>query len=285
MNGELNSTAIDLMVEITLLQRLNKSLVGQNQALNLTVTELSNQVDELELVNDKLTTTTNTLWTSIDRLSNETATLSMMNEELNFTVIDLRNEITNLTGEVDRLNRLTVNLATLVPFLNETASSIDQSLDNVTDFLARQIDTNRVLVMESLENLYRQRTSSWDCDFREFFLTEPFVSNRNASIGTGSYPEVMDYIDERILSDLCLDKTDFEAFLGNYVNSADLSNASFDQLQQAVGEYTGLAIQYYFTPGFAPNSLTSTEWAEASYDCKNLSPSVSFRFSNVPVLQ
>jgi uncharacterized coiled-coil DUF342 family protein len=285
MNGQLNNTAIDLTVEINLLKRLNESLFGINKELNLTVADLSNQVDDLEVVNDELTKTTNTLWTSIGRLSNETATLSMMNEELNFAVTDLRNEVTNLTGEVDRLNRITANLATLVPFLNETASSIDQSLDNVTDFLAKQIDTNRMLVMETLENLYRQRTSSWDCDFREFFLTEPFVSNRTASIGTESYQDVIDYIDDRILSDLCLDNADFEAFLGNFVNAAQLSDASFYQLQQAVGEYTDLAIQYYFTPGFASNSITLSEWAEANYDCKNLPPTASFQFSNVPVLQ
>lgn len=285
MNGQLNTTAVDLMVEVNFLKELNESLAGRNQELNLTVSTLSNQVDELEVVNDQLTKTRNTLWVAIDRLVNETAALSMMNEELNVTVVGLGNEVANLTSEVDRMNRVTANLATLVTFLNDTASNIDQSFEDVTDYLAKQIDTNRILVMETLENLYRQRTSHWDCDFREFFLTESFVSDRNTSIGTGSFQEVMQYIDDRILSDLCLDKADFEAFLGAYINSTQLSNASFNQMQQAVGRYTDLAVQYYFTPDFATNSATPSEWEEASYDCKNLPSDVSFQFSDVTVFQ
>ena len=279
LNGQLNTTTLDLMVQVEDLKMLNESLVEQNRDLNSSIAVLSEEVKELDGVNERLTKTTKTLWVSIDKLTNETIELTMRNHELNLTVTDLKTEVSNMTGEIDRLNRITADLATLVTFLNDTASDMDESLEGVTAYLAEQISLNRALVMGSLKNLYLQRTSNWDCDFREYFLTESFTSNRNASIGTGSFEFVMDYIDERVLSDLCLEKSDFESFLGEYIDSAQLSDASFNQMQQAVGEYTDLALGFYFTANNTTNSITPTIWAEAKYECKSLPPDVSFRFA------
>jgi hypothetical protein len=169
----------------------------------------------------------------------------------------------------------------LVAFLDETSMNIDESFDAFTEYLAGQIASYRVLVLETLENLYRQRASFWDCDFREYFLVETFAVNRNSPVGASAYPEVIDYIEERVLSDLCLDTTDFELFLASeYVGSPQVWDASFNQLQQAVGLYTDLAVQYYFSSELT--DVSPDAWAEAQYNCDNLSQEVRFRHTLKP---
>jgi myosin heavy subunit len=285
LNTKLNSTVEELSNEVNDFKNENEFLVEINQGLNLTVTELSDKVQELDVFNDQLLKANSNLSKSVDHLVNETAKLAMMNEALNDTATDLRNEISSLSSEVDRLDRLTINLKNLVSFLNETALNIDESFDSMTDFLSKQIESNRVLVMETLENLYRQRISNWDCDFREFFLSEFFVSNRDAPIGIDLYPKAIGYIEERVLSDLCLNTVDFEGFLEEFMKLTKTSDASFNQLQQAAGQYTGLAVNYYFSPSAVTNSTTSVQWAEANYNCNNLPPESLFHYSTNPVIQ
>jgi uncharacterized coiled-coil DUF342 family protein len=285
LNIKLNSTVEELDKEVNDLKNENEILVEINQGLNLTIAELSDNLQELDMFNNQLSQANTNLSTSVDHLVNETAKLVLMNEELNFTVAALRHEVSSLSSDVDRLGRLTNNLKNLVSFLNETALNIDNSFDTIADYLSKQIESNRVLVMETLENLYRQRISNWDCDFREFFLTESFVSNRDAPIGIELYPKVIGYIEERVLSDLCLNTTDFEGFLEEGMNVTNKSDASFNKLQQAAGQYTDLAVNYYFSPSAETNSTTSVQWAEAKYNCNNLPPDSVFHYSEITVIQ
>lgn len=284
LNIELNSTVEELSIKATDFKKENEILVGINQDLNLTIADLSGKMQQLDVLNDQLSKANSNLSKSVDHLVNETAKLTMMNEELNVTTTDLRNEVSSLSSDVDRLDRLTINLKNLVSFLNETALNIDDSFDSMTDYLSKQIESNRVLVMETLENLYRQRISNWDCDFREFFLTEYFVSNRNASIGIELYPKVIAYIEERLLSELCLNTVDFEGFLEELMNLTNKGDTSFNQLQQGAGQYADLAVNYYFSPSAETNSTTPVQWAEANYNCHNLPPELVFHYSRKPMM-
>ena len=72
-------------------------------------------------------------------------------------------------------------------------------------------------------------------------------------------------MNNRVLSELCLDAADFDIFL----ESTYSSSLTVNQLYQGVALYTDKAMQYYF-PGPRESGLTQEEWATAGYDCENL---------------
>ena len=152
-------------------------------------------------------------------------------------------------------------LGILVSFLNETAGDIT---------------AYRVLVLETMQGLYMQRVTGWDCDFRSYFLTKPFATDRSAPIGQENYSDVLEYVDERVLSELCLSRSDFEGYLkAEYIQGGLLTT---NQLMKGVAAYTSNAIDYYF-PDDNDTGLTSLDWSEAGYKCENLPPDQMFRIS------
>jgi DNA repair exonuclease SbcCD ATPase subunit len=285
LNEELNETVVLLEMQVDKLEDQVTLYEMLNDDLNETARELTLKVDDLASLNRQISETNGQLWIAIEQLSNETSELSVLNEELNNTVSELGNQIARMAAEIDRLENISLNLATLVGFINKTALEFDETFDAFSAKIAQQIDYNRALVIETLENLYKQRTAFWDCDFREYFLTEQFVQNRWVPIGKEMYPRVLAYIEERILSDLCLSTSNFEEFLGyEFVGSLDRRfNISFNELQRAVGLYTDNAENYFFPSGNATGVLPST-WAAADYKCANLPPDAMYLYhSSSPV--
>ena len=271
LNIRLNESIAELAEQNQILRGNLDRFEGLNKDLNQTVNTLEGQVNRLEHANDELDRLNGNLWQAVDQLSNETAELSELNAQLNTTTIRLWAEVDTLSQEIDRLAALNVNLATLVSFVNETSVNIDDTFEEFTRYLSDQITGNRVLVMETLETLYLQRASFWDCDFREYFLTEEFTQNRNEPIGVEFFPEVLDYVHDRVLSDLCLSRDGFETFLviDGYVDLSP-SDASFNDVLRAVGRYTDLAIDHYFPRLQEDPGLTPQQWAKAQYNCLNL---------------
>lgn len=274
LNQQLEGTVQELDEQNEQLEGLVDIYSGLNQDLNRTVASLTNEVDRLGTINFELAQTNDDLWASIDVLSNETAALSVINDGLNLTVFALQDEVVELASEIDRLDALSEDLATVVSFLNETTITIDQTVDAFTDFLSQEITRNRILAMNSIRNLYRQRTGFWGCDFREYFLTEQFVQDRSAPIGSAKFPDVIDYVEEWVLSDLCLDTGDFVLYLAR--EHASPTDVSFDDMVQAVGAYTDLAMAYYF-PSSNQTGLSPTNWGEAHYNCDNLPQVLLYR--------
>ena len=276
LNAQFNETVVALRVEVSALEVQVDRYNELNDDLNQTAISLSSKVAQLEGVNQELSDTNQELWDTVEVLSNETIELSLINQDLQDQKMLLEEEIDEMGTEVDRLESLSKNLATVVSFLNATTVAIDQTVDRFTDFLAREIRRTRVMAMDSLRNNYQQSESFWNCDFREYFLGEPFVQNRNSPIGDEAFPEVLAYIDERVLSTMCLDVNDFLAFLRIG------SSVSFNDLLQTVGDYTDLAMLHYFPPNEETaqrnGGLDPDMWAEARHSCTNLQQSSLFRF-------
>ena len=166
--------------------------------------------------------------------------------------------------ENDRLEELNADLVTITKFLNTTAGALDDSLERVTEFLADQIVANQVLVLESLENTYLQRTGSWDCDYRDMYREFAFGRNFNEPIQDLGL--VLPYVEDRVLNELCLDLSDFETYLMATFPPDEVTSY---RLQRAVLVYTSEALDYYF-PEKDEFGLTPEDWADASFDCHNL---------------
>jgi len=283
-------------------QQLNATVVeleGINQDLNTTANRLEAQVDELEIINDELSLenerfrqlndelkeSTDELALEVGKLEENVGDLTARNAELRNLTIVLQGETDRLGDQVDSLNTtaaslaqenerlqsLNSNLATIVGFLNETNGEITETLEGVTEFLADQIVGNRQLLLANLENSFSSQINNWDCAFRDTFRGESFILDEDSPIGINNVGEVLAHVEDRILSEFCANRIDFENYLeGRY----GLSGMTANQLYQGVAIYTNDVLNYYFPDPGRPG-LTPDDWAEAGYDCVNV-PDFSF---------
>merc|ERR1711862_589887 len=118
-----------------------------------------------------------------------------------------------------------------------------------------------------------------DCAYRDMFRLDDFVNDDRLPIGAGSYPGVIEYVDERVLSELCLSTPDFEIYLDNRWVQQGVQPpvlATTNDLITSVQLYTMAAMDYYFPDRASEDGLSQTDWAEASHKCENLPPEKRF---------
>jgi len=286
LNIELNTNTGVLKRAIDELEGTVSDYTQQNDQLNSTLSNLTIKIDTIEDINTILTEMNSALNIDVNVLSNETATLFSANDQLQNSVWTLTDDVDSLNTQNERLKKLTSNLGTVVSFINETSLEIDDSMDGFVQTVANSILTQRNLAMDSAKSLSLQKKSYWDCDFREHFLTYTFTTNRDLPITASYYDDVMEYIDFRILDELCLDVQDYERFLLDYLQR-ELEDdtiqliqdvVSFHQIIRSVSKYADLANNYYFEDD--DNSpLNASIWNDARFECKNLIPTLHYRYS------
>jgi hypothetical protein len=280
LNGGLNMTALELQGSVEDLLEQNEEFATLNTRLNETNLALNSEVDRLENATSLLERQNEQLFLLTESLSSETAQLEFSNEQLNETVVGLEGMVVDFELENNRLTQLNSDLGTIVSFLNTTTANLDETFDAVSAFLAGQINVNTFLVLETLQNTYQQRLSSWDCDFRDAFRNRDFVSDGSIPIGADDYPAVVAYVDEQLLTELCLNQADFEQYLETAVVQGGVVppvSTTVNQLITGVQTYTNLAVDYYFPDnGDALGGLTDEDWLEASYNCENLPAELQF---------
>jgi hypothetical protein len=272
LSGSLNATNLALTEEVKELKSHNQNYAELNSNLNSTAIYLTAEVESLKITlahlvseNYALSNTTMALESIRDHLNNLTV-------EQNETLIELQVTLDSFKEENDRLQDLNADFISILGFLNETSLGIDTSLSQITDFLSSQIAASEVLVLESLENTMRQRIGSWDCDYRDIFREQTYGSDYSAPITERS--RVLDYVDERVLSELCLSRDDFDSYLSFRFPQGLTSYRLF----RGVLEYTSKALDFYF-PEEGEFGLSGSSWSDAAYACKNLR--TIFRWSDM----
>jgi methyl-accepting chemotaxis protein len=328
LNQDLKETAVrlaisvhELNVSVTNLQIVNQQLREENvrysvlnDALQGTARNLSDTVDQLQDNVGNLTLQNQELASTTTFLKEETERLNGLNDDLSRTVLMLNESLTDITAANAKLSSLNTDLSRIVSFLNDTTTNttntINHTLDELTRAISEQIAINRVAVVQSLENRYMQQAMFWDCSFRDVFRGESFIldedspiilagndnmTTTNSSSSSNNYIRVMEYVEDRVLSKLCLDASDFERYIMDimmmYNESAAGAGAgaaasatptptptptpirqlSANKIYRAVAEYTMAAMSYYF-PAKGEEGLTVDDWAEAKLDCHDVPP-------------
>jgi regulator of replication initiation timing len=275
LNGVLNASIADLGQQNDILEEQVENYAQTNAALNATKNDLSSEVGNLKGEVDRLEIENEDLAEAVTLLFSEVGSLTNTTNDLNTTVIELDKHVGDLTNENNRLETLVNNLETVVSFLGEASTSLQESYEAVSEFLATQITYYRTLVTDTVQNTYIRQLSNWDCAYRGIFAFEDFAEpgNGDMPIGEDKYDDVMKYVDQRVLSKLCLSMSDFELYLENkYVNQGSDRpvEVTTDQLLSAVQLYTLEVFDYYFPDKGDVGGLTEADWAEASYDCEKL---------------
>jgi len=272
LNDRLNDTVAELKEQNGVLKEQVDTFADLNQDLNATVIDLKQEVDRLEGQVTNFTLENDRLEDLVSSLSNETDTLTNLTNVLQDNVDRLKGEVTQLKTENGRLATNIDNLQTVIEFWDDVVGNYDQTYEEMAAFLASQIVTNRNLVLEALENTFHQRVADWDCGLRAQYALEPFAQDDSITIPNDKYSEVIGFIDERVLSDLCLSRSNFEAYVNGRYPSGEIS---IDRLVTTVRRYTWDAIDHYF-PESGEQGLTPENWSMANYTCNNLMPSQKF---------
>jgi hypothetical protein len=96
----------------------------------------------------------------------------------------------------------------------------------------------------------------------------------------------MEFIEEPVLSELCLDRHDFETYLRDEIvigepnDDFPESSVSVNQLISAVQRYTTQALAYYFPLDVNSTTnagLTVQNWVDASFSCHDLEQDLGFK--------
>lgn len=272
LNDQLNDTVAELKEQNQFLKEQVDTFADLNQDLNSTVIDLNNEVDRLEGQVSNFTKENDRLEDLVGSLSNETDTLTELSNVLQENVDRLKGEVGNLKTENGRLETSIDNLKTVIEFWGDVVGNIDNTYEEMTAFLAQQITTNRNLVLEALENTYHQRVADWDCGLRAQYALEPFAQDDSISIPNDKYNEVIDFVNGRVLSDLCLSRSNFESYVTSRYPSGGIS---IDRLVTSVRRYTWDAIDHYF-PEIGEDGLTPENWSMANFTCSSLMPSQKY---------
>jgi hypothetical protein len=158
-------------------------------------------------------------------------------------------------------------LVSVVSFLNQTSLGMDRTLQGIMNSLATQISSSKVLVLASIESKLDASRDNWDCGYRDIFREEPFGTDFNVLIM--DIDAVLSYVDNKVLSKLCLDWTNFANQLAVAYPPAIGTLTPF-RLTRSVLRYMDAAIEYYF-PEDGEVGLAYEDWAAASFECQNIS--------------
>ena len=258
MNGDLQEVNMEYQENNNRLQRTNVFLQSNLTYTNQTVQNLKKQLNTTEVL---LTV----LQRDIVKFENLKANLTEKVD--NFTI-----QVEVLNNENERLQNTTNNLRNIVSFLNETNLGFERTLSSVSDFLGQQISGYRVERMSNLNLLYRQIVTRWDCDLISRFRLRDFTKNITQPIGPADITDVMDHVDEQVLTELCINRTDFEHSLQTSILEPPkpLSDMSITELETGVAIYTTKVLDYYFPDAGETGGLTESDWSAAQFDCSKL---------------
>jgi len=273
LNAKLNLTTIEFAFLTVQLNDTVFDLRDVNGDLDESTLQLVSQVLSLQRFNSNLTDTLEGYTIVTQNLNEDIGTLAELNKDLDFTVEKFYAEINVLADENQRLETVLQDLTTVVSFFNDTSTELGGTLDEVADFLAEQVNATRVLLIENMYNSFQQRVTNWDCGLRSRFVSEEFANSDFTPIGQAKYVDVIDFLDFRVLSQMCIDRNDFEAFLANDVLSASIPavDATVNDLNEAVAEYTLDTLEYYFSnDSDGQIGLSITDWVDAEFKCTNL---------------
>lgn len=256
------------------LERENLRYIDYNRELNETVKEL---VEEL----DSAVISQQTLKDSIDDYIVIKQTLEQEVSMLSNTAGNLNSQVEELNEAIEEFKDENTKLRTIVSFLEDEANGVQQSYDELADALADTIIRKRALVRIALEERMKAELAGWECGLLTAFDTHQFAQNVNLPIGNSHYVDVIAYVNDKLLSDFCIETGKFESYLKDEIitDGASIWTINLKDLTRGVNIYSSEVLNYYFPDEGDANGLDGETWEIANYDCSNLSQEDRYTYS------
>jgi hypothetical protein len=274
LNLELADVTADNMHLNEMLNASNTRYQELNSQLDETKNELQTQVNALSMENKRLDITVASYARENEILGENVDRLEITNEQFASKVEFLNTTAMTLARENNRLSSLNDDLKVVVSFLNETTGTLKDSYEDIVAYLARQINAGRSIWTRTTQNLYRARTNNMVCDIQSRFSGQSFVTDPTKPIGDAHYAEVIAYIDETMLSELCVERDQFEAFLLGESATVSSSYVTLNDLVKSLMRYNMMVFDYYFPRDVSRvdsgGGLSTDDWAAADYQCEQL---------------
>ncbi len=237
---------------------------------------LGERIDTISALNDNLDNTIENLQKEKDSYKAIAENLESSNVDLVDRVKSLEEQLSGIEEQNDSLSQHNEDLRSIITFLNQAGLDLNATVEGVADYLAEEISENVGLVMRDLELSYENVYFYWRCatSFDFLYGTKPWMLDRDMAIGENDYGDVMEFIDEHVLTETCASKSDFVNFLVNddfinYAGSSPPVDISFNTLESGVERYSTMMMQHYFSNDDS-NGLTEEDWNTADYDCQNI---------------
>jgi len=281
----LNTTKDQIVAEIEELKAQNFDYAQLNDGLQASVANLAGEVEFFREALTELSDEHSILKNTTDALQNLAIQFSDTTFDQNETLKVLKETLEGFQTENDRLEEFNEKLETGLDYLNETLfqngnliESSAATLGSITEILGERVQQQQRSTRMQLEISYRQLLAGWDCDYRDVFRSESYGLDYDSLLpppsGNVLLPqEVQAYIDERVLSKMCLDPDDFNKYLLSTVAEATDIGVTSNQLIRAVILYTEDAMTYYFSSSVESGNSNSnggislSEWIDASFRC------------------
>jgi len=300
--SSLNTTRDELAEKVTELQGQNLEYARLNEVLRANAEDLAGDVEFFRDSLDRLSEEHSLLQETTTALVDLAARFSNATIDQNETLGVLEATLEGFRIENDRLEAFNEKLENGLNYLNETlfqngglVESSTTTLGEITEVLGERVRQQQLSTLQQLEISYRQLLAGWDCDYRDVFRSESFGQDFDAPLAATTIdplPQaVQAYIEERVLSKLCLDPGDFLRYLLALVAEEDNNNnneeeeegggATSNELIRAIVLYTEDAMGYYFSSSSDPGTpdgalgatttgVTLSEWIEAGFRCEKL---------------
>mmetsp|Transcript_9925 Transcript_9925/g.24154 ORF Transcript_9925/g.24154 Transcript_9925/m.24154 type:complete len:620 (-) Transcript_9925:155-2014(-) len=300
----LNTTRDQIIAEVQELRLQNLEYSDLNEDLREQVSVLDRDLETFRASLAELSTEHAVLRNTTDALQDLAVRFSNTTVDQNETLAVLRQTLEGFRAENDRLEGFNRELEAGLDYLNQTLLSnglqIETSavaLTEITRVLGEQVQQQQRSTLTQLEISYRQILAGWDCDYRDVFRSRDFGQDFDAPIlGTATTtegtvvlpPDVRTYLEERVMSGMCLDGDAFSRYL--FALTIDEGRiVTSNELVRAVVLYTEDALRYYFPfsqqggaegedggdeggipAETAPDGIDLSEWIDAGFRCDRL---------------
>jgi hypothetical protein len=273
-----NSTILAYKLLNNQLKEENEIYALNNKNLEDTIENLDDQIVELQKTEVDLRSSVEEYQGANQQLELKLLALEQLRDNLNDTVLDLTVAINDFKAENDRMLEINKELNTVLSFINETFEDTEQTYEELISALDETIVQSRVLAEEGLKSRMKTEANGWECGLSIAFASESFIKDTTLPIGTEYYLFVIDYIESKVLADLCIDTTNFELFITKEILGGGLvvSDASITDLTLGLNVLANQAFQYYFPTG--NGGLSDEDWVLANYDCENLKNEQKFTY-------
>jgi len=277
---QLNSTLLAYQEQNLILHDENSRYQEYTDTLNKTVDGLVAELSGVAETEKQLTEAIAEYELMHQYLEAEILILTNRTGDLNETVHELNSIMEVFEEENNQFRELNQALGTIVTFLEVEANDVQMSYDELAKQLADTILRKEVLAEIGLKERMKADLAGWECGFSIAFGSQNFAKDEKVPIGYSSYDTVMNYISDKLLSDLCIVRGNLEVFLKSEVlpGSSNLWDINMKDLAFGLDIYSSRVLDHYF-PNENEDGLAKSDWNAADYECINLSLADRYLYS------
>jgi len=198
--------------------------------------------------------------------------IKKFNSKLNGTLTDFNEYIYDLQSNATTLENVT---SFIYKYAEKSQKSVELFVQNMTNVAYQNQNISDEVQRQLLKKTLTKISNVGLGDLKQYFnVMSDFDLNKNM---LHSYPEGLQVVRTKVLSELCGNVTDFEAYILKESGHSEIkvNQTRYSDMLDHIYTYQNMLRNYYFLQK-NNGGITREEWKEAGYKCFNLHPQVAF---------